>query len=75
MSGITPVQKKPLTDHDLVCAIEDYRQPSVILVEEKICREWHQGHKHEKNDVDPEKDSVIADYNTELFLMENPINS
>jgi hypothetical protein len=74
MRGITPVQEKPLTNHDLVSAVEDYRQPFLILVGEEICRERHQGHKHEKNDVDPEKNSVIADYDAELFLMECPIN-
>jgi hypothetical protein len=69
---ITPVEEKQLTHHDLVGAVEDYGQPFIMMAEEKKCRERHQGHKQKKNNIDPEKNAIIAQNYAELFLMEYP---
>jgi hypothetical protein len=50
---IAPIDEKQLTDHDLVGAIKNHGDPFIRVGIEKKCREGHQGHKHEENDVDP----------------------
>jgi hypothetical protein len=72
---ITPVEEQQLTNHDLVGAKEDYGQPFLIVVQEKECRKWYQGHKQKQHDVDPEKDPVIPNNKAELLLMEDPKDS